>query len=94
VLPEAPILSLGPAARGERSSQVNAGSLPRSCSNCLLDLHQAAAGADLLRNPCGIRSRSSLPEKRETPGSTRESGGFGERRRSDVVVELEPLPLS
>ena len=89
MLPEAPILSLGPAARGERSSQVNAGSLPRSCSNCLLDLHQAAAGADLLRNPCGIRSRSSLPEKRETPGSTRESGGFGERRRSDVVVELE-----
>ena len=41
--------------------------------------------AESLRNP----ARSSFPEKSETPGSTRESGGFGERQGSDVVVELE-----
>jgi hypothetical protein len=62
------------------------------------DRHQAGSGADSLRNSarsslCGIRPDQASPEKRETPGSTRESGGFGERRISDVVVELELMRM-
>ena len=72
-----------------RSAQANSGSPPRSWLSRLPDRHQAASGADLLRNPCGIRPDRASPRSAKTPGSTRESGGFGERRGSDVVVELE-----
>jgi hypothetical protein len=44
----------------------------RACS--MIGIRRHLERADLLRNPCGIRTRSSLREKRETPGSTPDPG--------------------